>query len=350
MYTSDDPKHSVYAEMRNVHNAMISKYNLDRAAAPDIARAKVMTRYLRAFKAAGNRVDSNGSYPIQTSFEVEAMQEIATHVGQALGIKKYSLFRNQHFWYGNDKGDRSAKNLWGADDVFEAELATFLNTALEKAVGKVPAGQGASLVGDLPANISAEFMQELAPYFDKKTNAETHESDLITKPQFRAGKVDVTSFTGDITANVQPKWDEFIRVFAGARFTVKNYSGNTNEVIHLGNTNITKSLLGSLSDMGYQEKEALHIFYHSLAYAQKGNSLIGEHILHLRFAYELAGGGLRDASGKKLDSADFFVYNDPTSDNIYVRSTKAMIADAMKYMRGVRDPLRSNIVILKSSF
>lgn len=350
MYTSDDPKHSIYAEMRRVHNSMIAKYNLDRSAASDIARAKTMTKYLRAFKAAGNRA-SQGDSPIQTSFETEAMAEIAAKVGKALGIKKYSLFRNQHFWYGNDKGDRSAKSLWGADDVFEAELATFLNTALTKAVGRVPKGQKAALVGDLPSNISEGFMQELAPYFEKKTNAETHESDLISKPQFRAGKVDVTSFSGEISARVNPMWDEFIAAFAGARFTVKNYSGNSqNEVIHLGNTNIAKSLLGSLSEMGFQEKEALHIFYHSLAYAQKGNSFVGEHILHLRFAYELAGGGLRDSSGKRLDSADFFVYNDPTSDNIYVRSTKAMIADAMKYMRGVRDPLRSNIVILKSSF
>jgi len=70
----------------------------------------------------------------------------------------------------------------------------------------------------------------------------------------------------------------------------------------------------------------------------------------LRFAYELAGGGLRDESGQKIDSADFFIYNDPASNNIYVRSTKEMIANAMNYMGNVRDPLRSNIIILKNSF
>lgn len=354
MFQSNNPKHSIYAEMKAVHDSMIAKYNLDKTAAADIARAKTMTKYLRAFKAIGNR-EGTGNTPIQTSFEAEAMAEVAKMVGQTLGINAYSLFRNPHFWYANNKqnGDRTAKNLWGADDVFEAELMTFLNVALDKATSGSFNGESAKLMGDLPGNISQEFMQSLSPYFERKTNSSTNASELITKPQFRAGKVDVTSFNGTISAEIQPMWQEFISAFAGARFTVKNYSGNSqNEVIHLGNTDITKSLLGSLEDVlgGGQYKEAIHIFYHSLAYAEKGNSIIGQHILHLRFAYELAGGGLRDANNNRIDSADFFIYNDPTSDNIYVRSTKAMIADAMKYMRNVRDPLRSNIVILKSSF
>ena len=41
--------------------------------------------------------------------------------------------------------------------------------------------------------------------------------------------------------------------------------------IHLGNTNITKSLLGSLKNIVGKDKEAIHIFYHSLAYGEKGN-------------------------------------------------------------------------------
>jgi hypothetical protein len=59
---------------------------------------------------------------------------------------------------------------------------------------------------------------------------------------------------------------------------------------------------------------------------------------------------LRDSKNNKLDSADFFIYNDPASDNIYVRSTKEMIANAMNYMATVKDPLHSNIIILKNSF
>jgi hypothetical protein len=119
-------------------------------------------------------------------------------------------------------------------------------------------------------------MSSLGPYFSKKTQSETKESDVITKPEFRAGKIDVTSFTGDITANVHPQWEEFVSAFKGAKFTVKNYSSTSQtEVIHLGNTNITKSLLGSLDELNIANDTAIHIFFHSLAYAKKGNYMVG---------------------------------------------------------------------------
>jgi hypothetical protein len=57
-------------------------------------------------------------------------------------------------------------------------------------------------------------------------------------------------------------------------------------------------LLGSLSAIGYNQDEALHIFYHTLGSYENQSTesnerkIIGEHIAHLRFAYELAGGGL----------------------------------------------------------
>lgn len=347
MYTSSDPKHSIYDEMRRVHQSMLDKYNLEKEAKGDIARAEIMTQYLRAFKQIGNK-DGTRTSSIQLPMEAEAVQDIAEMVGRTLGIGQkggYSLFRMKHSWYLDKQKE------WGADDVFEAELNALLNAALDKATdGKGIGGDKAKIVGGLAANISEDFMSSLDPFFSKKVQAETEESDLITKPQYRSGKVDVTSFTGEVTSQVQPKWEEFLNVFKGARFTVKNYSSTSKtEVIHLGNTNITKSLLGSLEEIGIQQKSAIHIFFHSLAYAKRQDLEVGQHLLHLRFAYELTGGGLY-VGKDRLDSADFFIYNDPASDNIYVRSTKEMIANAMRYMSNVQDPLRSNIAILKSSF
>jgi hypothetical protein len=64
-----------------------------------------------------------------------------------------------------------------------------------------------------------------------------------------------------------PYWKNFIQTFKGARFTVKNYnSASKYQTIHLGNTDITKTLLSSLTDIGFTQKDALHIFAHSLAY------------------------------------------------------------------------------------
>ena len=46
--------HSIYDEMRDVHEKMLAKYDIEKKAAADIKRAKKMESYLRAFKAAGN--------------------------------------------------------------------------------------------------------------------------------------------------------------------------------------------------------------------------------------------------------------------------------------------------------
>jgi hypothetical protein len=72
----------------------------------------------------------------------------------------------------------------------------------------------------------------------------------------------------------------------------------------------------------------------------------------LRFAYELAGEGLVTEDGSDLKGADFFIYNDPDSTNIYVRSTKAMIRDYIegKGFKKNQDPLTSKIAISKASF
>ena len=333
--------HSIYDEMRDVHTRMIAKYNVGKSAAGDIKRARQMEEYLRAFKAAGNQRDDKQPAVIK-GLEEQAMADLAAQVGKALGIGDYSLFRNEHLWY-----KKVSQSRWGADDVFEAELQQFLNIAVEQATQGKESGD-AKLLGNMPGNIAKKYLEQIQKHGQKLANGD---STVITTPQFRSGKVDVASFSGNFTftADMQPFWKNFIQVFSGARFTVKNYSSKSStEVIHLGNTDITKSLIGALSDIRGVTSQAVHIYYHSLAYAE--DPLISQHLLHLRFAYELAGGGLRDESGQKIDSADFFIYNDPASNNIYVRSTKEMIANAMNYMGNVRDPLRSNIIILKNSF
>lgn len=333
-------EHSIYDEMRRVHDQMDAKYKMRRSAATDIRKAQKMEMYLRAFKAAGNK-NNDKIHPVIKGLDAQAMSDIADQVGAALGIGKYSLFRMQHKWY------LDSQSRWGADDVFEAELQQFLNIAVEQATQGQATGD-AQILGSLPGNIAKGFLREISKNGQKMVQGK--QANFVNTPTFRSGKVDVASFNGNFSfdADMSPFWKDFLNTFKGARFTVKNYGSSKYEAIHLGNTDITKSLLGSLSDIGNTQKQATHIFYHSLAHA--GEAGVSEHLLHLRFAYELAGGGLQDAAGNKIDSADFFIYNDPTSNNIYVRSTKEMIANAMDYMGAVQDPLHSHIIILKNSF
>lgn len=341
-----DSRHSIYEEMREVHGRLMDKYNIEASAKVDIQRAKDMTTFLRKFKKASSKLAARaqGDSSIMLSLEEEAMAEIIEEVGASLGIDSYKLFYNRHFWYGKSQGDRSSQALWGTDDVFEAELDRFLNIAYEKATGIMG---DAKAVGNLPGNIASNFMTTLneeGPSLVKKYRVD---NDLISTPEFRSNKVDVQSFSGTITATIKPEWEQFIKVFKGARFTVKNYaSDNSQEVIHLGQTNIQKSLISTLSELNYNDKQAAHIFYHAIACEASQ----GQHLFHLRFAYELTGGGLYDKDKNKIDEADFFIYNDPATDNIWVRSTKEMISEALGYQGTIQDPLRSGIVVLKNKF
>ena len=359
-------EHSLPSELAAVHDDMIATYELEEAARADAARAKVMERYLREFKQLGNKnVGSTTGY--QASMEAEAMKELAQEVGKALGIGQkegYSLFGNEHNWYLKEQ------SAWGADDVFEAEFAKLLELAGQKAAGKKSSiNMGVSLIGSQTANINKQGLETFDAIVDSIISdsfdlfdAQGQQiidryhvnSDLIKKPTFRSGKIDATGFNREwvISSEINPKWESFINAFTGATFTVKNYSSRyETEIIHLGSSNLYKAIYGTLNGgLGYEPDEAAHIYFHTVNfYDNTKDSTVGSHIIHLRFIYELTGQGLY-IGDDRIDSADFFIYNDPATDNIWVRSTKEMIAEIQNYIGNVSDPLHSGIVLLKNSF
>lgn len=346
--------HHLSTEMNLVHKKMESTYNLQAEANKDIATAKKMEQYLRAFKYAGDNFRKDTQKPsFQVGLEYSAMSQIADQVAQRLGLGQQqgnSLFRWTH-----QMGFNQAKAV-GADDIFEAELANLLQVAANEATSGTTSNKntGVEMVGNIAANISKEFLQEFQIQGQGIINKTSKHSDFVSTPTFKSGKVDVKGYSGDfvVEATINPQWEDFIQTFSNAKMTLKNYSSGKTEVIHLGNTNPSKAILGSLKSLDYGAKEATHIYYHLTGGRKKftGSPKEGHHIIHLRFAYELTGGGLYDSKNNRLDAADFFVYNDPTSGNIWVRSTKAMIAEISKYSGHVADPLHSQIVVLKNSF
>lgn len=338
-----DLQHSIQEEVTYVHGQLEAKYKFHRKAQSDIAKAKQMEKYLREFKAIVNQKKGQNDI-IVGELEDQAIKNIAEQIGMSLGIDGYKLFHNLH---GENYLLARSK---GADDIFELELQQFLNLAIEEATQGQATGD-ASVVGQLPGNIAKGLLRQI----EQKGLASIKQStsDVITIPEQKSGKVDVVSFSGNFTytADILPYWKKFIQTFKGAKFTVKNYnSWSKHETITLGNTDIRKSLLGTLYDIGNTQNEAVHIYEHMLYESQQQNNAdVNQHLLHLRFAYELTGGGLY-AGKDRLDSADFFIYNDSGTNNIYVRSTKEMIANMMDYIGNVADPLRSNVVILKHNF
>jgi hypothetical protein len=97
--------------------------------------------------------------------------------------------------------------------------------------------------------------------------------------------------------------------------------------IHLGNSLPAKAVSGALNYLGYGSEEVDSV----LLWGSAGDSEeIKRHIYHLRYIYELTGAGLIDANGNPSGLVDFIVYNDPSSDAIYVKSTAEILVDVLE--------------------
>ena len=357
-------KHSLADDYNAVHRQLENKIALWQNAKEDIAKAKKMEYYLRLFKYSSiHGADAAlAQLQYQKILTADALELIANEVGKRLGIKNYNLFQNQHFWY-----KKESQSRWGADDIFEAELAKFLQIAAEQAVKKEDFPKinlGVSIIGSQKANIDQRGLKylekmpdqlikliskELADDSQKIINETSIDSDIITRPEARSAKVDVTGYNAKwvIAADIKPEWQDFINTFTGVNCTVKNYRGNSKyEAIHLGNSNLYKSFYATLTSyLDFTAASAAHMFYHTIYSPNNDKGDNPQHIMHIRFMYELTGNGLYDDQGYRLDEANFFIYNDPTSENIYVRSTKAMIIEAVyKTQNKVNNALYSNVV------
>lgn len=364
--------HSIVEELGRVHDKMKLKYNLERSAKSDIARAKKMEKYLRAIKTASNRPYPSKMTKYQKLLNQGVIDNLTEAINTSMNItntKSHSLFRKSHGTY------HKQQSQWGADDVFEAEFARLLQQAGKMALVDQNVDvdidlMGVNIIGGKSANINQaglkimeDVMQELGDkeVIDEFIDRTSIPSDMMEKPEARSAKVDVTGYSAEwyIESEVKPEWRDFIKTFTGAKFTLKNYNSwsQSTTTIHLGTTNPYKAMYGMLSALNFAPKDAAHIYFHSVGSYNKPNNKneadnkadIANHVIHIRFAYELTGEGLY-VGDTRLDAADFFIYNDPGTDRIWVKSTKEMIAKMEEYRGNVGNPFHSGIVLLKQSF
>lgn len=343
-------KHALSKELDEVHKDLINKYEIEQEGAKDVIQAKRMEQYLRKFKAIGDRFQNDfTNTTIQTLLTDEAIQEVTDELSPKLKTGK-SADVNSIFRWTHAMGRKYQGN---ADDIFELELFTLLETAADKAIQRAENDTshydlGVQAIGNLSVNLPQEFIRALdeggGNDLIQKT---TKENEIIKKPEFRPGKADIKGYSATVTTEIKPEWQEFISIFTGVTLSVKNYSSKSSfSKIHLGNTMPQKAIMSSLGALSYPSNLASHVYYHMTGNVTES----GTHIIHLRFAYELAGGKLIDQDGNDIEQVDFFVYNDPSSSNIWVRSTKQMISDFMKQKNKIGDPLHDDIMILKSDF
>lgn len=333
--------HTSTQGLQEVHDRMLDKFVKNDSINADIATAKKLQTYLQYFKKIFNHpenYETNDPLLKALNLDKEAIILMRTRFQEVLSVtSKYNqIFRSQHSWYADRKD---------FDDIVEGEINALLQVIAEKATGNIPnINLGQKIVGNtsalvnLPSDIGKELVHELVNNMKNKLSIKKA-TRLINeiKANSRTGKTDVVGYNEELVVNakISPQFEEFIRLFTSVRLSIKNYKGNTSYQIHLGKSLPFKAMYGALIDLGYDNKSAIHIYCHARSSYQKHQHTTARNndIFHLRYAYELTGSGLSsilDGAGQNfLDSADYLVYNDPTSDNIFVKSTKQMINEIL---------------------
>ena len=254
------------------------------------------------------------------------------------GIKVNEIFR---------RGNSDVTPIAMADDIFEEDLAAIL-TAGEILGGNENINMECFLFGGKSTGTRATKVYDLNELVDDE-NVETILKKLAEKEGMRvktqvkdtAGKVDVRgkavtlNYSKDLPVNVQ----RLMYLMKDATFSAKNYTSNEGQKLfseiglHLGQSNLYKAVTGALSEVQMGHKQQKAFFFRGVNTILNNNHGYGEiattHFSHLRFIYELRGSGLLDENNLVMP-VKFLIYNDPSSDAIFVRSTASIILDALE--------------------
>lgn len=346
-------KNNLTTILNNVHKQMLKYLEIKEQE----EQAKQIESILRQIKITAKNMDietgsnvidkTNGALLelINKTFEEQVQQHTTLK-------KASSLFQRSH--------SRKGNLVSGADDIFEEQLAFLLKAAADISkqnnsisVGIILGGQNMGLTNAINA-MESQISNKMSKITIKaiqnyKRSAEVA-SRLGGKAQVRAGKIDIKSPYFTVQADANDIVSRLLRAFSGKTFSLKNYSSfkgkdqngitykKSNQInIHFGDSNVYKGITASLGTVFPDVEIQNTIYYRGMNYLRKitdppdtsSLDVVQQHFAHLRFIYEIRGQGLVDQNGQS-QVADFIIWNDPASENIAVRSTKALIRDAAK--------------------
>lgn len=255
-------------------------------------------------------------------------------------FKASTLFRRGH----------KTKTIAAADNIFEEDLAALL-TAGELLGGNEninieyflfgTKGTGTKSTRHYNPNdlIDDEKVEKLLQQL-----AEKEQRRISTQVRDATGKIDISgkAVTLQYSKNLPFKVERLMQLMKDATFSAKSYTSRAWDLenkkdwseigLHLGNSNLYKAVTGALSEvqMGYKQQNSF--FFRGINTILNNSHGLGDitatHFSHLRFIYELRGSGLLDENGLIMP-VKFLIYNDPSSDAIYVKSTASIILEAL---------------------
>ena len=347
VYEKKEKKH-VAQFLGEVHKMEQVKYNARRN--PLVKKARELQEFLQEIKYAFN-------HP----------QEAAT-LGELLDEEALSLIiESIHNQQKNMKRIFSRGGRIGGFQ-FERDLQRVITAVMENVSAEdIKIDKNQILIGAKSGNIETidadleKWKRDILEAIGMKTYTEVKAKNgrIIRKYYLPSvtGKIDVQGYKIDVRADANLKLLYLYSLLKDATFSAKSYSSisfktkqdlsETN--IHLGNTNLYRAIVGSLTNLGYANGTATSAFYAGYNEIMKNKDDVKQHFFHLKYIYELTGGGIK-YDGVDLGEVKYLVYNDPASDGIYVKSTPEILADVLDGNIVFSGNLLSGISINKKFF
>lgn len=356
--------------LNNIHNTLYARYatqaySKDRI--NNIQNAQYLQDFLSAWKEYANTGDSSNNI-----FSAALLSKVAEYLPKNLNFKfrtaggvKFekqmsafilSLLNNPALGT-NIEGkfkDNMSKILTGSKHVKSTESGSYNLSDLDD-VAYALLKQSYDVIDNNLRNLALEGYRKLD---HQRARVDGKEITVQGKTDFSAKQIE---FTIDISAPNEIK--KVINLLAKAQFTAKNYGSGEWAVrnalkkgldpssLHFGNSNVWRALVATLTELGYDMSVIKSIYYSAYAGADETAQL---HIYHIRFIYELTGLGQKqvDNSLKEFGEAEFLIYNDYNSNEIYVRSTADLILEMFQeifdgdWQKAIR--ITKNVVAKKS--
>lgn len=339
---SDDKDYSQI--LKDTHNRMIAKMkrNTDKKNALELQTIlQEIKMVAKDFSNINKSVIGNAMY--EEYYDLINTAFLLQKPAHGSNFSPDTLFRRAH----------GAKTIAAADDIFEEDLAAILAAGESLGTGSKDINLEMFLFGTQSTGTKAtKAYDPNALIADIDDNAQTLIRKLAEKENKKAsteirnatGKIDVSGqrISLEYTKPISFKVERLMMLMKDATVSAKNYSTKSWSLtdkkdladmrLHLGNTNIYKAVTGALSEVQMGHKQQQSFFYRGMNTMLHNSHGYGEftkeHFNHLRFIYELRGSGLLNEQGLILP-VKYMIYNDPSSDAIFVRDTASIILEAL---------------------
>lgn len=332
--------------LNDVHGRMIDRFAPTQANQEE-AQAKIIQSFLQELKIrAFNRNPSNKAKNISETIYDMILDQIVLPNGRTL----HNLFRRT--------GSNSYQQGMYFEDDFAAVVQSVLTLANPESKIKLKDVQLGADVGTTGAFIE-DVMDQYKEAVKSTIIEDTQKTIEANKTPYVFGKID-TYIKGNVI-NLNGNIDfppGLLEALSNATFTDKSYKSiswrNGEKVnlgdreIHLGNSDSYRAILGSMAALGFSKTTTEYVFFggkNIVAGLDKDPEIedseyVKHHIWHLRYMYELTGAGIvyKDFGTDFFGGAKFLVYNDPSSTDIYVTSTKKIISDLLQSQKFPDNP------------